>query len=73
MSQCEKLLRYLREHGSITGMECITKLHILNYKGRICDLRQLGYNIETVMETRVNSAGEKTTFARYYMREAISA
>lgn len=48
-------------------------LQILNYKGRICDLRQLGYRIETVMETHTISMGEKTTYARYYLREATSA
>jgi len=66
-TQVEVLLHYLQENGSITGMECITELGIMNYKGRICDLRQLGYKIRTVMETKVNARGEKKTFARYIL------
>ena len=51
-SQVDILLDYLKEHRSITGLECIQRLGILNYKGRISDLRKLGHNIETVWEIR---------------------
>ncbi len=66
MNQCDKLLDYMKTHGSITGMESIG-LGVLNYKGRIKDLRDLGVNIKTVMVDEVNSSGEKKRFARYYL------
>ena len=66
MTQCEKLLDYLQSHGSITGMDSIN-MGILNYKGRINDLRRLGFNITTKMETHVNASGEKKTYARYIL------
>lgn len=66
--QCEKLLNYMMIHGSVTGMESINKLGVLNYKGRIFDLRKLGYTIETKYETRINSLGEEKTFARYILK-----
>lgn len=67
-NQCEEMLDYLRENGSITGMESITELGIMNYKGRICDLRRLGFAIETKWETHVNQKGQKKTFARYILK-----
>ena len=66
MNQCEQILDYMQKHGSITGMESIG-LGVMNYKGRIFDLRKLGFNIETKQETVVNANGEKKTFARYYL------
>lgn len=66
MTQCEMMLNHLQTHGSITGMESI-EMGIMNYKGRINDLRKLGFNIKTKMETRVNAKGEKKTYARYYL------
>jgi hypothetical protein len=68
MSQCEKLLRYLQEHGSITGMDSI-RLGVMNYKGRICDLRKRGIEIDTTWETHTNADGEKKTYARYVLKE----
>ena len=62
------LLDYLIIHDSITGWECINKLGILNYKGRIYDLRKAGYTITRRWETRVNQAGQKKTYARYYLQ-----
>lgn len=66
MNQCEQLLDYMREHGSITGMESY-EIGVMNYKGRVCDLRKAGFNIETRMVTETNAKGEKKTFARYYL------
>lgn len=66
MNQCETVYNYLKAHGSVTGMECID-MGVMNYKGRINDLRKLGVEIETKMESRVNAKGEKKTYARYYL------
>lgn len=66
MTQCETIYDYLKQHGSITGMECIN-LGVMNYKGRLFDLRKLGVAIETKMESHVNAKGEKKMYARYYL------
>lgn len=72
MTQCEKLLAYLEQYGSISGLECILALGIMNYKGRICDLRKDGYDIETKWETVTNNDGVKKTIARYIYHERTS-
>ena len=66
MTQCEQMLDMLKANGSITGMDCINS-GIMNYKGRVNDLRNLGVPIVTKMETRTNAKGEKKTYARYYL------
>lgn len=66
MNQCEQLLNYMKDHGSITGIESIN-LGVMNYKGRIFDLRKMGFDVKTKMEVVTNSQGEKKTFARYYL------
>ena len=66
--QVDRLLEYLIFNESISGMECIQELGILNYKGRIHDLRKMGYTISTKMATSVNSKGETKTYARYYLK-----
>jgi hypothetical protein len=66
-TQVERLKKAL-EVRPYTGMEIITDLGILNYKGRICDLRQQGYVIDTEMIKVTNRWGEKCRVARYAMR-----
>lgn len=69
MKQLDILLDMLRA-GSVTGMDCI-EAGIMNYKGRISDLRALGYQIKTVYETRVNRYGKKSRFARYILESEV--
>lgn len=66
MNQAKKLLEHLEENGSATGLEIIN-LGIMNYKGRIHDLREMGYTIQTVMEEGQNRLGEPCRFARYHL------
>ena len=61
------LLDYLLEHGSITGMECVNDLGVMNYKGRIADLRKQGYIIDTEWEDGKNRYGRKVRYARYVL------
>ena len=65
-SQCKKILNMIAQNGSVTGMDCY-EAGIMNYKGRVNDLRKMGFPIVTKMETRVNANGERKTFARYSM------
>jgi len=66
--QCEKILNHMMIYGSITGLQSINELGVLNYKGRIADLRKLGYTIETKWVTQKNRKGESKTFARYVLK-----
>jgi hypothetical protein len=46
MTQKEMVLKYITEHGSITTLESMKKLLILDLQGVIRNLRNEGYNIK---------------------------
>lgn len=69
MTQCEKILAYLNEHGSITRMEAMSKLHIANFTARVSDLRRDGVALDVETVTQKNRYGETVRFARYRRKE----
>ena len=46
-TQCSRMLEYMREHGSITVRQAVTRLGINSPTRRITDLRRMGYEIES--------------------------
>ena len=46
-TQEDKVLAYMKKHGSITTLEAVTELYIMNPQQRIGNLRKRGYNITT--------------------------
>ncbi len=71
--QVDVLLDYLLVNGSVTGIECINILGIMNYKGRIFDLRKMGYAIITKMEQGTKRDGTQCVYARYILRGVPNA
>ena len=68
MNQKEQLLKYFQEEDfSITTLECMQKLLILDLQGIIRDLKSDGYRIESFFISRKNMYGDKKTFKRYYL------
>jgi len=65
MTQCEKVLRYMEEFGSITAKEANSVFGCMRLAARIGDLRKQGYEIERVMVKGKNRYGEPTDFASY--------
>lgn len=51
MTQCEKVLRHLREFGTITPMDAIREYGCLRLGARICDLRRDGHQIKSKIVT----------------------
>ena len=64
-TQCEKILRHLKDHGSITSIEAITEYGILRLASRINDLRTQGVAIVSEMASGKNRYGEVTHFSVY--------
>ena len=65
LTQCERVLRHLRDYGSITSLEAITEYGILRLASRINDLKNLGYLITKETGKGKNRYGESTHFAIY--------
>lgn len=58
MTQCERILKYLDEHGSITRAEAMSECGIANFTARVSDLRRDGValDVETVTQKRTATA-----------------
>lgn len=68
MTQKEMVLKYMTEHGSITTLESMKKLFILDLQSNIRYLRNEGYNITDEYITKKNIYGKTSTFKRYYLK-----
>lgn len=69
MTQEQRVLDYIREHGSITSMQAFTDLKITRLSARIFNLRARGFNIENVSHTYKNGQGTTTTYTEYVLIE----
>lgn len=58
-------------HGSITVRDAFEKLYINSPTKRISELRQSGFNVETMTETRRNALGDEVKYKRYFITEAV--
>ena len=64
MTQCEKILNYIEEHGSIDARQAY-KLGIMRLASRISDLRSAGIKIRTEMKKVENIDGSSSHVAVY--------
>lgn len=68
-----KIIEYMKEHGSITPMDALTKFHVFRLASIIYNLREHhGYDIATMMEEGKDADGNPVTFARYIWKGVIA-
>ena len=67
MTQCEKVLEYMKGFGSITPLEAMQDIGCMRLAARIADLREQGHPIGRRMKTSKNRYGRDVTFAEYYL------
>lgn len=65
MTQCERVLRHMKDFGSITSAEAISEYGIYRLASRISDLKRLGVPIKKEIVSCKNRFGENTCFAKY--------
>lgn len=68
-TQCEKVLEYMRQFGSITQLEALHDIGCMRLASRISDLRAQGYPIGRRIRTSKNRYGDTVSFAEYYLLE----
>ena len=68
MTQRSRVLRYMREYGSITSLEAFRDLGITRLSRVIFDLRK-DHAIGSTTESSRNRYGEKTSYSRYYLAD----
>lgn len=64
ITQCEKIVAYIKEHGSITAREADRKLGCMRLASRISELRR-DYIIKTEMVRVKNKDGSYSSIGRY--------
>ena len=65
MTQCERILAYIDQHGSITRAEAMSECGIANFTARISELRQQGVKLDVKTVSQKNRYGEAVRFNRY--------
>lgn len=66
-TQCQKVLDYMEQFGSITQLDALRDIGCMRLASRISDLREQGYPIGRRMKTGKNRYGDSVSFAEYYL------
>ena len=69
ISQCDRILRHLRDHGSISHLEAYSEYGIQRLAARIKDLKERGHNIISEIKHGKNRYGEPTHYSVYKLTE----
>ena len=67
MTQTERIIRHLKDYGSITSLEAMNEYGIMRLASRICDLKNRGYDIKSLSTKSVNRYGEPIRYATYML------
>ena len=65
MTQCERILKYLEDFGSITTYQAFVDLGITRLASRIHDIRRMGIEITSDTAIGKNRYGEITHYSVY--------
>ena len=69
MTQCDRILRHLNDHGSITSLEAMSEYGIMRLASRINDLKGMGYPILSERATGKNRYDETTSYSIYRLAD----
>lgn len=68
-TQCQRILKYIEDFGSITSLQAMQDLGCMRLASRINDLKKMGLPIKKRTASANNRYGEKVYFAEYYIEE----
>lgn len=69
MTQCDRILRHMRDYGTIDPMTAIKDYGCMRLSARIVDLKGLGYPIRAERVKNKNRYGESTNYCVYSLIE----
>ena len=72
-TQKQKILNYIKDHGSINPSQAYNELHIYRLGARILELRRDGYDIKTEIVQEKNAEDDTVKYAVYSIGEAKGA
>lgn len=65
MTQCERILQYINDFGSISTYQAIVDIGVGSLSKRICDLKEMGYKITSSTVRTKNRYGQPTHYSVY--------
>lgn len=68
-NQKTKVLKYMKEYGSITSLEAMKDLGVSRLASRINELRNEGIEIDDVYLESKNRFGEKVRYKKYFLKD----
>ena len=69
MTQCDRVIQYIRDFGSISTREAMLDIGCMRLASRICDLKDKGYDFNDKWEYGKNRYGKKVKWKRYWFRQ----
>ena len=69
MTQCERVLKYMQDFGSINTQQAMKDLGVMRLGARIFDLKKAGHKITRRTVSGRNRYNEKVIFAEYRLEE----
>ena len=67
MTQCERIIDYIKTFGSISPLEAFRDLGITKLATRISEMKKEGMKFDQEYEESKNRYGEKVHYMRYYL------
>lgn len=69
ITQCTRIIDYIREFGSITSFQAYSDLGVTQLGARIDDLQKQGYEFKREQKKGKNRFGETTYYIEYSLEE----
>ena len=66
-TQCERIIQYMKDFGSITTLQAFTDLGCTRLASRVNDLKKQGYNIKSEFVSGKNRYKETVSYKKYYL------
>lgn len=71
MTDCTRILDYMKEHGSITSYEAVTELGCIDLRRRITDITRAGHAIRKCWRDGIDRYGKKTRYMEYSLEVQV--
>ena len=68
MTQCDRILRHMKDYGSIDPMTAIKEYGCMRLASRIADLKGMGHDIVSERTRGKNRYDEPTSYCTYRLR-----
>jgi hypothetical protein len=65
LTQKERIIRHLKDKGSITSLEAMREYGIMRLTSRVCELKDQGHNIRSEFVSSKNRYNESVSFSKY--------